>query len=364
MMRLISFLLLPLLLLIVSVSSSTANFETTSHNRLVVFEAFLRPACGLCQSAAPAIDQLAAEYAGQPVLFLEYNVDAAPGSRYGRWWASHEGTGPVMLPLVMASSGQQISNGPVSYYNTYKAMVEAERIRSPQAHLIAYYRRIDNRLQFDVRVTNLSGTTLSWQNSATVHAVVYEEAQIGLTGRYVRQAVATPIDVPLAPGATDHFMLMTEEIDAVDWHKIHTVVMVDYRPNSVGPYDMLQAVVPTASPTFAVRPNPMIFLVDDSTGQGNTLQLSFQGAAWLEWEASTTASWLTILPAAGNLVDAPIASVTVGSLPDGWLEGSVQFMATDDAGGEFYEDVPVRVYYGPLAYLYLPVVQREAIFQQ
>ena len=270
-----------------------------------------------------------------------------------------------MLPLVMASSGQQISNGPVPYYNAYKTMVEAERIRPPQAHLIAYYQRIGNRLLFDVRVTNLSSTTLSaWQNSATIHAVVYEEAQIGLTGRYVRQAVATPINDSLAPGATANFMLMTEEIDNVDWHKIHAVVMVDYRPNTDGPYDILQAVVPTTPPEFAVRPNPIVFLVDDSTGQGNSLQLSFQGAAWIEWEASTIASWLTVLPAAGNLDDPPIASVNVGSLPDGWLEGSMQFVATDNAGGEFYEDVPVRVYYGPLVYLYLPVVQRETIFQQ
>ena len=359
MKRLSSFLLLPLLFLILSVSNSAAHIETSSQNRLVVFEAFLRPACGLCQSAAPVIEQLAAEYAGQPVLFLEYNVDAAPSSRYGRWWAAHGGTGTVMLPLVMTGSGQQISNGSVPYYNTYKAMVEAERIRPPQAQLTAYYRRIGNRLQFDVRVTNLSNTVLSaWQNSATVHAVVYEEAQIGLTGRYVRQAVDFPISNALAPGATAHFLLMTDEIDAIDWHKIQSVVMVDYRPTIGGPYDMLQAVVPIPPPEFAVRPNPIVFLIDDSTGQGNSMQLSFQGAAWYDWEVSTAAAWLTFLPTAGNLVNPPFASVTVSSLTHGWLEDSVQFTVTNNTAGSFNEVVPVRVYYGPLTYLYLPLAQR------
>jgi thiol-disulfide isomerase/thioredoxin len=358
MTRSISLLVFATLLFVIA-STGTAEGEVTNQNRLVLFESFLRPGCGLCQSAAPAIDQLAAEYAGQPVLFLEYNVDAAPYSRYGRWWAAYGGTGSVMLPIVMTNSGQQISNGPVNHYQTYRAMVEAERGRSPQAHLTAYYQRIDNRLQFDIQVTNLSNTVLSaWQNSATVHAVVYEEERIGLTGRYVRQTISTPISNDLLPSSTARFVLTTPEITGVDWQKIRTVVMVDYQPNANGPYDMLQAVIPTTTPDFSVQPNPMTFLVDNTTGQGNSLRLSFQGAAWLEWTASSIPPWMSIDPSTGSLINSPIASVATGSLTPGWQEGMVRFTATNSAGEQFHEDVSARVYYGTLEYLYLPIARK------
>jgi len=211
------------------------------------------------------VDQLANEYAAasQPVVFLEQNVDAPLGNRIGRWWAAH-GSGSVTLPLIMIDSGHQISNGYLGNpgaYNTYKAMVDAELARPPQAEIEAEGWRLGNRMHFDVELTNLSGVALSTSNSATVHALVYEEHTPvdpnvdHITGRIVRAAVSTGVSPALAHGATRTFTLDTPELsNVVDWTKVHAIVLVDYRPaGSSGAYDMLQAVSADARPALTVR---------------------------------------------------------------------------------------------------------------
>ena len=210
------------------------------------------------------VDQLANEYAaaGQPVVFLEQDVDAPLGNRIGRWWAAH-GPGSVSLPLVMVDSGHQISNGYLgsSAHDTYQAMVEAELARPPQAEIEAEGWRLGNRMHFDVELTNLSGVALSTSNSATVHALVYEEHTPvdpnvdHITGRIVRAAVSTGVSPALAHGATAVFTLDTPELsNVVDWTKVHAIVLVDYRPaGSSGAYDMLQAVSADATPALTVH---------------------------------------------------------------------------------------------------------------
>jgi uncharacterized repeat protein (TIGR01451 family) len=198
------------------------------------------------------VDQLADEYAaaGETVVFLEQNVDNPLGSRVDRWWAAYGGGGSVYLPLNMVDSGQYISNSYLgsSAHDTYKAMVDAELARPAQAEVVALAQRVGNSFHFEGQLTNLSGVTLSSGNSATVHAIVYEEhTPVDLnvdhiTGRIVRAAVSGPIS-SLAHGATTSFVLDTAELSSiVDWDKVHTVVLVDYRPGGPsGAYDMLQA---------------------------------------------------------------------------------------------------------------------------
>ena len=50
------------------------------------------------------VDQLAEEYAGDPVVFIEYDVDNPPGNRVSRWWAAWGSGGSVYLPLIMVDS--------------------------------------------------------------------------------------------------------------------------------------------------------------------------------------------------------------------------------------------------------------------
>ena len=203
------------------------------------------------------VDQLADEYAAadEPVLFLEQNVDSPLGSRVNRWWTAYGGGGSVYLPLNMIDSGQYISSNYLgsSAHDTYKAMVDAELARPAQAEIVALAQRVGNSFHFEGQLTNLSGVTLSSGNSATVHAIVYEEHKPEdpnvdhITRRIVRAAVASPISA-LAHGATTSFVLDTAELSSVvDWDKVHTVVLADYRPGgSSGAYDMLQATLADA----------------------------------------------------------------------------------------------------------------------
>lgn len=129
----------------------------TASERFVVFEGFLRATCGICQAAAPQIDQLAEDYAGQPVVFLEQNVDATSGQRYGRWWAAYDAGGSVTLPLVMVDSGYRYSHGYEDFYTVYGDMVDSALANPPEADVTAYMQRTGDAVTFRILVTNHSG---------------------------------------------------------------------------------------------------------------------------------------------------------------------------------------------------------------
>lgn len=303
------------------------------------------------------VDQLAQEYANQPVIFLEQDVDNTVGSRYGRWWAAYTGTSAI-LPLMMVDSGNQISLGYVNFYNTYKAMVDVSLARPPKADITAYYTRVGDTLEFEVQVTNQSGTTLSWENGATVHAIVYEEAHVNLTDRFVRTAVARSISTPLPNGNIGTYTLTTGDITGVNWDNIHSVVLMDYRPSEMSAaYDTLQAAVPQLG-EFTVAPNPIVFLVDSADGSGGTMTLAMQGPGSLTWTATNALAWLEVTPTSGAIVNPPIVSVVEGNLAAGWQAGSIGVTATDGGSLNFNETVTVRVFYGPVERIFLPIVAR------
>ncbi|HEY73202.1 MAG TPA: DUF11 domain-containing protein [Thermoflexia bacterium] len=189
---------------------------------------------------------MASDYAVQPVLFMEYDINGVnPYSRYGRYWAASDGT---TLPFIIVDSGHQVHNAWYpNLYDIYKDMVDAELARAPEAEITASSQRVGNKLQFSIQVKNLSGVTLSSGNGATVHAVVYEEhtptpTDDHNTGRIVREAISASIS-SLANGATETFNLETGELSNVaDWDNVHAVAFVDYLPDGAGnAYDMLQA---------------------------------------------------------------------------------------------------------------------------
>ena len=75
------------------------------------------------------VDPLAVEYAGQPAVFIEYDVNAsAYDTRENRWWAAHGGS-TSGLPLVMVDSGQQFNDGVVTA-DVYRAIVSTELARA------------------------------------------------------------------------------------------------------------------------------------------------------------------------------------------------------------------------------------------
>lgn len=145
--------------------------------------------------------------------------------------------------MVIVDSGHQVTNGyHADFYNDYRTMIDAELTRPAQAEITATYQRIGNHVNFTGQVKNLSSVTLSSLNLATIHGIVYEDAHVGVTNRYVRAAVATNITSALAPSATTSFTLDTTDLTVIDWNKLHYLVLVDYRPaGATGPFDMLQA---------------------------------------------------------------------------------------------------------------------------
>ena len=205
------------------------------------------------------VEQIAQEYVDQPVLFLEYDVDNAPYSRKSRYYASdNEGS---ILPFVIVDSGNQASNGSVDFETVYTGMVDSALIRPPQVEINAVWQRVGDKVKIFVDLTNSSDVTLSSDNSATIHAIVYEETKVQETGRFVRTAVSTSIQNH-SPNVTKSYELETSDLMDVSWSRLHYVVLVDYRPAGLtGPYDMLQAVI--ASPKSA----PIIVTIDQGLNQ-------------------------------------------------------------------------------------------------
>ncbi len=199
-------------------------------------------------------DTLVSQYANQPVVFIEYDVDTQPlsNSRRDRWWEAWKASGggdTAYFPWVMTDSGNAISNGNEDFTTKYSAMVDASLARPAQATLAASSERIGDTLQFTVQLTNQSGLTLGTSNSATVWAIVYEVfdtapgATERLTKRYVRADVPQAITSDLANGATGSYTLNTPTLSGVVWENLQWIVLADYLPpGSLGAYDMLQAI--------------------------------------------------------------------------------------------------------------------------
>lgn len=262
-----------------------------------------------------------------------------------------------MLPLVMVDSGHQISNGHVDYYNTYKAMVEDELVRLAQAEIEAQCQRIGDTLHFDIQLTNLSGVTLSGSsNSATVHAIVYEDAHVGVTDRIVRAAVSTSIFPALAHGETMTFTLETE-LSGVDWDKIHSVVLADYRPGgSSGAYDLLQAAfaviaLPNRAPYTPRNPVP----ADRATGVPITQILQWQGG-------DPDGDVVTYTVDFGTSEPPPLATITTltNYTPANIVADTTYYWAITATDGISRSVGPLWQFATADRFIYLPLVMRQS----
>lgn len=338
-----------------------ANVSPTIHAssqqaRLVVFEAFMRNGCGLSNSAGEVIDGLSPEYAGQPVVFIEYDIDSSDSqfvARKQRWWDAYEVGGWVSLPLVMVDSGNQFSNNVVDG-DVYRDMVDTSLARPPQAEIEAYWQRVGDGVDFTVQVTNLSDVTLSSTNKATVWSIVYEDKHVANTDHYVRAVDSAGIS-DLAPGASMTYTLQTADLAGVDWSELHYVALVDYRPDPAErPRDTLQAVV--AQPAFRVEPDTLTLMADPADATPPEASVSLPALETLEWAAETSDAWLTVTPTSGTTAMAPAISVVTSTLAAGWQQGNITFTTTS---GELISDtLTVNAFYGTLERIYLPYVMR------
>ncbi len=288
------------------------------------------------------------------MLLIEQDVDHPVGSRIGRWWTAFDGS-YVILPMVMVGSGYQISNGYVDFYTTYKNMIEAEKARPPLAEVNAYYQRVGDHFEVRVAVTNKSGVELSYANQATVHVLVYEEAAVNITGRFVRAATATAIATPLAHGQTASFDLTTADIAPLDWGRVHIIALVDYLPQPAGPYDTLQAAAAIESLNFGVTPDTVVFMMSPTDTAVASQRLTVVGPPQLTWQVTGSADWFAVTPLQGDTSLSPQLSLVLGNVTEGWQEKTITLNAAA-ANETFQANVLVRAYRGPLNKIYLPAV--------
>ena len=235
-------------------------------------------------------------------------------------------------------------------------MVDNSLDRPPQAEVYPYWVRQGNQVNFSVHVKNLSGTTLSSSNSATVHVIVYEDKRYQLTNRFVITALQTPIS-NLGIGAWGSYSLQTGTLSGVDWSKLHYIALVDYIPNSSsGIYDMLQAAIAVPPPT--VQPDLINFLVDNDDTTVPTLLAHVQGPANLTWNVTKQpdVNWLQVT-LTGDPSTPVQFTVNKANLINGWQADTVVVSFSSLDGG-LSDQVTVKAYLGELFRVFLPVTAK------
>lgn len=265
------------------------------------------------------------------MVFLEHSVDAPLGRRQDRWWAAHGSGGTVYLPLVMADSGHGFASGTTNFTSVCRSMVNTELARPAGADLEAWAERSGNTVRVWARVTNRLATTLSAAaNSATFHALVWEEARVGTTGRYVRGSPWVAVEAPLATGESAGFALVTPTLVVRDWSKVHTTVLLDYRPGATaGAYDMLQA-AHAVPPALTLAPAALELRSGTAAAGADSAVVHLGGPPVVTWSASPGLDWVEVVPATGRLPASVTVRLVRDRLPSGISHTTVAFGASGD----------------------------------
>ncbi|HPC83558.1 MAG TPA: hypothetical protein P5234_09320 [Thermoanaerobaculaceae bacterium] len=299
--------------------------------------------------AGAAIKQLAIDYAGQPVVFLEYYANASVGNRESRFVAAFGGWG-FSVPEAIVGSGYRYSQGPADYYNVFRSMIEAEKGRPPQVELAAWWWRAGpNTMRVYATLRNTSGLVLDpAANEACIWGLAWErKAALGVTGMYTRDAVLGPLLAPVPPGGMGSVTVDLFINSLVDWNQLHPVALAEVRPGgTTGRYDALQAVV--AQPAAFTVSQPQVQL---AIPQGpSAAELSLAGPHVLTWTASTSAAWLTVTPTSGTTGGIARIEADLDYYPypePHQAKGTVTFAATSPDGMSFVATVEVTADYDP-----------------
>lgn len=273
-------------------------------------------------------------------------MDAPLGNRISRFWAAF--SPPAYLPLVIVDSGHRISEGDQGNFTTvFGRFVDAELVRPPQAEIEAYARQVGTRMRVYARLHNTSGTTLSAPtNQAALHALVYEDKHVGVTGRIIRAAPWLDLASPLAPDGVFCATLDTDALSGVAWSALHAVVVADYTPVSGGAFDMLQGAV--ARPAgLTVTPSALRVGVDSGHPADRTVPATLAGPYNLSWTAVPDVPWLVLAPDQAAIATEPVVTVAAGALALGSQEGHVTFSANSQDGMAFTQFLTVTAVLGP-----------------
>ncbi len=208
------------------------------------------------------MDDLQEEYLrrGESVLFLEQNDYEPVGARIDRFWNAYGGTVAAVPKVIIDSGYRVISGSQWDYHAAYRKLIQEALQRPAQADIAARYTLEGQTALVEAQVRNLSDQVLSETNYATVTAIVYENAHIVHTQRFVRAAPEVPIRAPLAIGDQATFRVRAEIPATVSWQNCRIVVLVDYQPDIGSPrYDLLQAAfaVPAAMSQHLFLPSSL-----------------------------------------------------------------------------------------------------------
>jgi hypothetical protein len=312
------------------------------------------------------VDQLAQEYAGQNVIFIEDNVDAPHGTLYSHWWEG--ATGSVGLPLSMVENGYLFANGYEDFHTHFKQMVDSALALPAEAQMSATWSIVNGAAQVEVTVLNNSGANLSAANEAHLHLLVYADEAPGegngtphLTHRFV---VATG-DYPLtlAGGAQ---VTLTNTLPAVSgraWETVNILAMVDYLPVGSSTHHNLQAAIATRG-ALTVTETGLSLVAAPGVGSYN-LPLHILAPAGLAWTTSVQlgagvnapkAAWLQVTPSSGTGSADLSVQVLTPQLAKGTNTAAIVVSSPTSQFSPI--SIPVSVMLAELHPVYLPVMRK------
>ena len=201
------------------------------------------------------------------MLFLEQNVYRPVGNRIDRFYDAR-GTRTCGVPWVIVDSGLRYTCGYEDFTKRYRTLVTEAMSTPAEAEIEGWFLRTDNDLRVHVEVTNRTGRTLGFANWPTINVLVYEEARVYQTRRFVRAAAQLDVDGLIPDGMSTAADIELLDVYAKDWAKAHVIALFDYRPEptesrfvSAQAVEVTEGVPPTPSPvpTFA-SDTPKVFL--------------------------------------------------------------------------------------------------------
>ncbi len=179
-----------------------------------------------------------------------------------------------------------------------------------------------------------------------MHALVWEDTRIGVTGRAIRAAPRTAVSQSLPPGASIGVTLDTGSVTVGDWDDgVHAVAFVDYRPlGHTGPWDMLQAAVAAPAALLAAPP-ALQFTVIPGQPASASATVALTGPHVVTWTALANVPWLEVT-SGGGLPGEAVVAVRIADLPPGLQAGTVTFTGTSGDGLALTRLVPVQAALG------------------
>lgn len=303
------------------------------------------------------------DYANQPVVFIEDNVDN-PVDPFHRasWIAAREELGNSWtLPYIEVGSGRRISNGYVDFNQVYTDMISADAALPAQADITATYSREGNALHYTISVTNHSGVALSEGNAAQLSVVVFEKGYSqSLTGQQVRAYASSTFSSPLADGASRTFNIDINNVPSnAVWDHLQSVVLVDAKPAGKNHWENLQAAIAqTTAPVInlSVSPDPVQWVIDAANPNPQARELTLTLPGLVSWSSSTSLSWLTVTPASGDAGQNPVITLDESKLSTGMQEGSITFTAKDGSGTSYSRQVGVKAFLGKVWRIFTPLL--------